>query len=316
MQKKFYWCISYKIAGYPRPDKSWLFNSNPLNLSESIQDFEVSSKSFFVYEGKHLNVFSLYISHLPFKVQFLFYPNNNPLTLPLSQTHWVEYFVPLPLPLCVRECARQKHIWPYFKRQEQLTVKLINRCTSFVHLSVSGATFISLCLFLSLSHLVILLRLLSSRSVSLILSSIGYLQIEKATPSNDGLYTLLLRNEFGTANLSVEAQFHKGQYFCNCIIVISYVSNAIVYVLRESVLPAKSARAISMEALLIGFQWMPSQISFLTSYRGILHFFLFAASFLLFTCTARHARCLQTQAPPPPSPSPSLFLSLTEVANM
>lgn len=52
MQKKFYWCISYKIAGYPRPEKSWLFNSNPLNLSESIQDFEVSSKSFFVYEGK------------------------------------------------------------------------------------------------------------------------------------------------------------------------------------------------------------------------------------------------------------------------
>lgn len=51
----------------------------------------------------------------------------------------------------------------------------------------------------------------------------GCLQIEKATHSNDGLYTLAVRNEFGSVNKSVEAQFHKGMYPNNLLYICTYL---------------------------------------------------------------------------------------------
>ena len=52
-------------------------------------------------------------------------------------------------------------------------------------------------------------RMNDDRSTSASLT--GCLQIEKATHANDGLYTLIVRNEMGSASKTMEAQLHGGK---------------------------------------------------------------------------------------------------------
>ena len=59
IRKTFYWCIMYKITGVPAPNRTWYFNSKPLETSENIEDLESvwSSKNLFLIEGTQCDVF-------------------------------------------------------------------------------------------------------------------------------------------------------------------------------------------------------------------------------------------------------------------
>ncbi|RWS27970.1 High affinity nerve growth factor receptor-like protein [Leptotrombidium deliense] len=36
----FYWCIKYKITGFPPANRSWHFNGKPLIMNENVEDLE------------------------------------------------------------------------------------------------------------------------------------------------------------------------------------------------------------------------------------------------------------------------------------
>ena len=52
--KKFFWCINYKITAMPPATRTWYFNDQPLNLSDKILDLESAwtAKDLYVDEGK------------------------------------------------------------------------------------------------------------------------------------------------------------------------------------------------------------------------------------------------------------------------
>lgn len=56
-EKNFYWCIKYRVTGYPSRSREWLFNGQPLNLTDNsnIKDLESPSSQptefIFVDEG-------------------------------------------------------------------------------------------------------------------------------------------------------------------------------------------------------------------------------------------------------------------------
>lgn len=70
IRKTFYWCIMYKITGVPPPNRTWYFNSKPLETSENIEDLESvwSSKNIFLIEGMKL----IYLLKLYFFLLFTY----------------------------------------------------------------------------------------------------------------------------------------------------------------------------------------------------------------------------------------------------
>ncbi|RWS06380.1 BDNF/NT-3 growth factors receptor-like protein, partial [Dinothrombium tinctorium] len=40
VKKKFYWCISYKISGFPPANRTWFFNGKPLVMDDNIEDLK------------------------------------------------------------------------------------------------------------------------------------------------------------------------------------------------------------------------------------------------------------------------------------
>ena len=76
MDRKFHWCIVYRITGFPKPTRTWLFNGQRMNLTgdsvSTTSDIENKGKDLFVTEGllqfektTHLNdgIYTLVVSN-------------------------------------------------------------------------------------------------------------------------------------------------------------------------------------------------------------------------------------------------------------
>lgn len=61
MERRFYWCISYRVTGVPPPSRTWYFNNQPLKMSDTIKDLEsASAKDLYVDEGKSFCFISMF----------------------------------------------------------------------------------------------------------------------------------------------------------------------------------------------------------------------------------------------------------------
>ena len=59
IERTFFWCIKYKITGVPPVTRTWYFNNQPLNMTETIKDLEMpdQNKNDYVNEGQFGNNF-------------------------------------------------------------------------------------------------------------------------------------------------------------------------------------------------------------------------------------------------------------------
>lgn len=178
VEKKFFWCIRYRVTGVPPPQRTWYFNNQLLNLTETILDLEssLSSKDFYVHEGNITWYIKMSWSSIPL-------------------TWWWEISYGMHIRLWIGKF--------FYSTTISISVSLFPFLNGVFFTSGEFNLIIWICV-----HDTTVMFTHAAMQKFLCVHT-GCLEIQRATHVNDGLYTLVVSNALGEANASVEAQFHK-----------------------------------------------------------------------------------------------------------